>query len=228
MDLQMISNKIIVGRTINDVWRDALWCAVREGYSYKTKLGSYEGQERLQLDRLTIEVTEPWTRPLAVHMPEGTGIPAPTSEGSIHEYFFKYLAGDEVSTGQDYTYGNYIQKQLPQVVEKLCLSKGATNQATIMVGDLESVNLSDPPCLRVIDFKIVDGRLDMTVFFRSWDLFAGLPENLGGLQLFKEYFACYLDFPVEDGKIIAYSSGAHIYEQYFNIVNVLNVDKIER
>ena len=34
-------------------------------------------------------------------------------------------------------------------------------------------------------------------------------------------------FDVEDGPLIAYSSGLHIYEQYFKIVDMLNVDKIK-
>jgi len=32
---------------------------------------------------------------------------------------------------------------------------------------------------------------------------------------------------IQDGKIIAYSDGLHLYEQYFSIVDCLNVQKIE-
>ena len=226
MNLRMIENKLIVGKTINDVWRDALWCAVREGYSYQITEGSYVGQKRLQLDRLCIEITEPSTRPLSVYLPEGSGIPAPTNEESIHSYFFKYLMSEEKLPNEDYTYGQYITKQIPRVIEKLDRSHGGTNQATITIGDADSIDLKDPPCLRTIDFKVVGDRLDMSVFFRSWDIFVGLPENLGGLQLLKEYVLSTLAFPLFDGKIFAYSSGAHIYEQYFDIVDTLNVDKI--
>jgi thymidylate synthase len=66
----------------------------------------------------------------------------------------------------------------------------------------------------------------MGLFFRSWDLFTGLPENLGGLQLLKEYVLAQLEFQVQDGPIVAFSDGLHLYEMYFNLVNVLNVDKI--
>ncbi len=224
--LSLIDNGIIRGRTINDVWRDALWCAVRKGYSYTVKEGSYVGQKRLQLESLVIEISEPWTKPLSVFVPETSAFSAPTSEDSIHEYFFKYLMTNEKSDNEDYTYGQYIYQQLPKVVEKLSNSDGRTNQATIVIGDPQSINLNDPPCLRLIDFKRVDDRLDMSVFFRSWDLFAGLPENLGGLQLLKEYVVSTCAFPVEDGKLFAYSSGAHIYEQYFPLVDTLNIDKI--
>ena len=70
----------------------------------------------------------------------------------------------------------------------------------------------------------------MTVYFRSWDLYAGLPENLGGPQRLKEIVLEYLqaaEMQVEDGKIIAFSDGLHLYDQYFQIVDTLNVDKVQ-
>jgi thymidylate synthase len=81
--------------------------------------------------------------------------------------------------------------------------------------------------LRKISFDLVKRRLQMTVDFRSWDLVSGLPQNLGGLQLLKEYVLCMFDEPgVTDGDLVAFSNGLHIYEQYFDIANVLNSDKI--
>ena len=120
----------------------------------------------------------------------------------------------------------YIAPQLPRAVELLNKSQGNTNQAAITIGDTSSINQDDPPCLKVITFKVVNGLLQMGLFFRSWDLFTGLPENLGGLQLLKEYVLAQLDFEVQDGPIVAFSDGLHIYEMYFQLVNILNVDKI--
>jgi thymidylate synthase len=159
-------------------------------------------------------------------MPEGSGIPPTTSDEKIQQYFYEYLVTDTKEDKEDYTYGWYAHKQIPRVIEILNKSHGNSNQGCITVGDTESIFLGDPPCLRVIDFKVVDGKLNMTVFFRSWDCFTGLPENLGGLQLLKEYLLMHLDFPVEDGKIIAYSSGLHLYEMYFPVVNTLNIDRV--
>lgn len=210
-------------RTIEQAWRMSLWYCARYGYSYKVEKGSYEGQIRKQLNHLTVVIEEPYIRPLAVSLPENRGIPAPTSEEKIQAYFFEYLATDTKGEKEDYTYGQYIAPQLPEVINLLNRSGGATNQACIGIGDQESVKLADPPCLRVVDFKVVEGKLNLSLFFRSWDIFVGFPENLGGLQLLKEYILSHLEFPVEDGPIIAYSSGAHIYEQYFPLVNLLNV-----
>ena len=136
---------IVEGRTIEDVWRDAMWCAVRKGFDYKVEVGSYRGQIRRQLDYAVLRVLEPFTRPLAVRVPEGCGIPAPTSEDKIWKYFQRYIIGNEKGLNEDYTYGMYIAPQLPRVVELLNSSRGNTNQAAITIGDESSINLDDPP-----------------------------------------------------------------------------------
>lgn len=227
----IFESNMVKGRTINDCWRDSLWCAVRNGYDYRVEKGSYEGQIRKQLDYLVIIVEEPWTRPLSVYIPEGLGFGGPTSEEKIVDYCYNYLLSDKRSDFEDYTYGEYIIKQLDRAIEVLVESKGNTNQSLIRIGNEDSINLESPPCLVMIDFKVVDKRLNMSVYFRSWDIFSGMPENLGGLQMLKEntltYLQAFLDRTIEDGKLIAYSSGAHIYEQYFGLVNQLCVDKIE-
>ena len=220
-----MNNKVIIAKDLNNAWRDTLWGCVRSGYDYKVKKGSYEGQIRRQLDHLTIIIEEPWTRPFNFYTP--IGIPAPTDMECIHKYFYDYLATDTKSEREDYTYGQFLAPQIPKIVSLLNFSQGATNQAGMNIGGEENIDLIDPPCLRVVDFKVVNNSLMMSVFFRSWDLFVGLPENLGGLQLLKEYILAQLTFNVNDGQIIAYSSGGHIYEQYFSIVNQMNIHQIE-
>lgn len=210
--------------TIGGTWREVMWLCLRKGYDYVVsgQTGSYIGQIRKQLENVTIKILEPGKRPLGPIMPPN--IPPPTTDENIEKYFLEYIMSDQVHGNEDYTYGNYIAPQLPFVIEKLIQSKGNTNQATISVGDREAAKLADPPCLRVIDFKVVNGYLNMSILFRSWDLFCGMPENLGGLQLLKEYVLANIEneFPVLDGKIIAYSSGLHLYEQYFGLVKMLN------
>jgi thymidylate synthase len=47
------------------------------------------------------------------------------------------------------------------------------------------------------------------VYFRSWDLWAGFPTNLGGIELLKQYVAS--EASLGNGPMYAYSAGAHIY-----------------
>jgi len=214
------------GYDINEVWRDAMWLCIKNGYDFVVEKGSYEGQIRKQLDSVFITITNPETRPLAPILP--AGIPAPTDEKKIESYFVNQIMGSEKAENEEYTYGEFITTQIDRIIDLLIVSKGNTNQATICIGNSETTFLPDPPCLRSISFKVVNGKLNMTLYFRSWDLYSGFPENLGGLQLLKDYVLDSICgyFPVVDGSIFAYSDGLHIYEQYFDLVNQLNVDKI--
>ncbi len=214
--------------SIGDAWREVMWLCVKNGYDITVKGGSYVGQIRRQLPFVTIKIIEPWKKPLApINLPPN--IPPPTSDEKIEEYFFEYLMNDEPKENEQYTYGSYIKPQIQKVIEILIKAEGNTNQACMSIGDKNSVDQSDPACLRVMSFKVVGKKLNLSVFFRSWDLVSGLPQNLGGFQKIKEYILASLpeDMGISDGYIIAYSDGLHIYEQYFDLANLLNVDKIK-
>ncbi len=93
------------------------------------------------------------------------------------------------------------------------------NQMVLQVASPTDMLLQDPPCLRQIDTRIQDGKLHFFPYFRSWDLFNGLPANLAALQMMKEYVAA--EIGVEDGEMIASSKGLHLYKHVFDIAKVL-------
>jgi len=210
--------------TIDEAWREVMWLCARNGYDFVIKHGSYKGQIRRQLSEVMIKIAQPWKRPLAPITPPG--YPPPTSEAEIEQYFLNYIMSSEVHGNEDYTYGKFISPQLPKIIEMLIKSEGNTNQASINIGGVDNVNLDDPPCLRVIDFKVVEKTLQMSVLFRSWDLYAGMPSNLGGLQLLKEYVLSQIEDHIEvtDGAIVAYSDGLHLYDHWFELANAFNVE----
>jgi len=90
----------------------------------------------------------------------------------------------------------------------------STNQATIEIAKPEDILLESPPCLRVLSWKVVGRQLWLTSFWRSWDLYAALSTNLGGLQLLNEMVAEATG--IEPGSQIAYSDGGHIYDHFWN------------
>ncbi len=109
--------------------------------------------------------------------------------------------------------------QLERAIEML-KETPLTNQAVIEIATPEDFDVCygkdgklDPPCLRLLDFKsIPEGDslvLTVTCYFRSWDLWAGFPSNLGGVELLKQYVA--EEARLKNGPMYAYSSGAHIY-----------------
>ena len=99
------------------------------------------------------------------------------------------------------------------------------NQMTLQVAMPLDMLLQDPPCLRHIDTRIQDNKLHFIVYFRSWDLWNGLPANLGAIQMMKEYMAG--EIGVEPGETIASSKGLHIYDYVFELAEILRGKTIE-
>jgi thymidylate synthase len=66
------------------------------------------------------------------------------------------------------------------------------------------------PCLRGLDFRVVDGMLTTHVIYRSWDLVSGWPTNMGGFTLLNEYVAGEID--CEPGPLTFSCKSLHAYE----------------
>lgn len=72
------------------------------------------------------------------------------------------------------------------------------------------------PCLRGIDTHIKDNKLHMSVVFRSWDLYAGFPENMGGITMLMEYISNELG--VETGPLSFSCLKLHCYDSQIKAV----------
>ncbi|MGD9275561.1 MAG: thymidylate synthase [Candidatus Pacearchaeota archaeon] len=83
------------------------------------------------------------------------------------------------------------------------------NQMVLQVANNSDLTLIDPPCLRSIDTRVQDDQLNFIIYFRSWDLWGGMPANLAGIQNLKEYVAG--EIGVKDGEMIVESKGLHLY-----------------
>ena len=206
---------VIEARDLPEAWFLCLRKTLSEGYEYKIDRGSYAGQHRKELDFVVVQVRNPGTRPLIPTVPRG--VPPPTSMEYVESYL-PYLMTAHKGKGEQYTYGQYLEKQIPQVIKMYKENGYNTNQAFMAVGDDQSIFLSDPPCLRGIDTRIRDQKLHFFVYFRSWDLWAGFPSNLAAIQLLKEYMAD--EIGVDDGKLLAISKGLHLYEYSWELARI--------
>jgi thymidylate synthase len=202
-----VNISVIEARDLSEAWFLCLRKTLTEGYEYKIDRGSYAGQRRKELDLVVVQVRNPGTRPLVPTTPQG--VPPPTSMEYVESYL-PYLMTAHKRKGEQYTYGQYLEEQIPRVIKMYKEDGFNTNQAFMAVGDKESISLPDPPCLRAIDTRIRDNKLKFIVYFRSWDLWAGFPSNLAAIQLLKEYMAS--EIGVDDGELLAMSKGLHLYE----------------
>jgi thymidylate synthase len=197
----------IEARDLSEAWFLCLRKTLADGYRYKIERGSYAGQQRKELDLVMVKVTNPGTRPLTPDVPPG--VPSPSTMEYIESYL-PYLMTAHRAEGEQYTYGQYLEKQIAEVIKMYKEDGFNTNQAYMSVGNEQSIYLEDPPCLRGIDTRVRYGKLHYIVYFRSWDLWAGFPSNLAAIQLLKEYMAS--EIGVADGELIALSKGLHLYE----------------
>ncbi len=197
----------IEARDLSEAWFLCLREVLANGREYTIERGSYTNERRKELEFVVVKIKCPGIKPLTPDVPQG--VPPPTTMDYIESYL-PYLMTAHRAEGEQYTYGQYLEKQIEEVIRMYKEDGYNTNQAFMTVGDAQSIFLPDPPCLRSIDTRILNNRLNFIVYFRSWDLWAGFPSNLAAMQLLKEYMAG--EIGVEDGEIIAISKGMHLYE----------------
>ena len=197
----------VEARDLPEAWFLCLRKALTQGREYTIERGSNVGHRRKELDFIVLQVKHPNRRPLVPDVPQG--VPPPSSMEYVENYL-QYLLTSLKADKEQYTYGEDLAEQIPALIRMYKEDGYNTNQGFMAVGSKESIKLPDPPCLRGIDTRVENGRLHFILYFRSWDLWAGFPSNLAGIQLLKEYMAS--EIGVEDGELIALSKGLHLYD----------------
>jgi len=209
--------EFIKARDLPDAWFQCVYQILDTGRTYTIDRGSYEGQKRIEFDYITVHIKYPGKRPLLPDIPPALGIPNPVDNDYLDQYL-PYVMTSTKKEGEEYTYGEYLEPQINEIIRMYREDGHGTNQAYMTVGDPGTLYLSDPPCLRGIDTRIKDNKLHFVVYFRSWDLWNGFPANLGAIQLLKEYMAESIG--VEDGQIIAASKGLHLYDYIWELAKL--------
>jgi thymidylate synthase len=213
-------------KTISDAWFQIIYNIFDHSYKQEIQRGSFEKEQyRLQYPGLAVFIEHPDQDIIPV-IPPALGIPSPTDMNYIEDYFANYLMNPELTKNETYRYSSRIHYPMPEggtqlerAIEML-KETPLTNQAVVEIGTPEDYDVCygkdgnlDPPCLRLLDFKAVpegdDLILTVSCYFRSWDLWAGFPSNLGGLELLKQYVA--EETGLKNGPMFVYSAGGHIY-----------------
>jgi len=136
----------------------------------------------------------------------------------VPKYHIVYVRRNGKAHWSGNTYGERLEYQIQRVIDMYNKDGHGTNQACMSISMPTDIDLKDPPCLRSIDCRIMDNKLHFVVYFRSWDLWSGLPANLGAIQLLKEYMSA--EIGVDDGEIIASSKGLHLYDYIWELAKL--------
>lgn len=229
-------------KTISDAWFQLIYNLFDKAYSQKIQKGSFENEQyRLQYPGIAVFIEHPYYDMVPI-IPPGLGIPSPTSMDYIEDYFANYLMNPGPAENETYTYASRIQHPMPkggtqlERVIDILKKTPLTNQAVIEIAAPDDLDICfgkdgklDPPCLRLLDFKVIskgdDLTLTLSAYFRSWDLWAGFPTNLGGIELLKQFVAS--ETGLKNGPMYAYSAGAHIYGYQEEIARIRTAKRIK-
>lgn len=223
-------------RDLPDAWFQSVDLCYKAGRDYTITEGSYVGQQRKELDYVTIHISQPQTRPLLPQIPPHFCIPDPVEPDYLDQYL-PYIMTDHKEPGEQYTYGERLfgklssfDSQVEEVIAKFKRGFG-NNQATMTVARPEDIHLTDPPCLRSIDCRVFkkteryllnlptdEEKLHFYIYFRSNDLWSGFPANLAAIALLQEYMAN--EIGIEPGEFIYASKGLHLYDHAWSLAKM--------
>jgi thymidylate synthase len=201
-----------------DAWFQTLSCIWNEGDIFKVGRGS-ETTETKKLN-LSIEILHPENRPLVSDK-------APCDIKYVQGYALEYLWSGEKQQDEPYTYARLLRTPVDQIGEavKRYVEQQNDRQVTMVIRVPTDLFEREPPCLSLIDTEIIDGKMHLTCYFRSWDAYAGLPAIIAGLQMFNEAFVAEINsqtnLNLETGKLIFHSKNCHIYQRQYKLVEEL-------
>jgi len=198
--------RFIRARTISDAWYRGLNLIWRQG----AEITDERGTRIRELLSLQVVVENPYQEM----------IPAQYSwnEARLEEYAQQLLSGN--NPGFEYTYGERLRAwslpgmpALDQIEQAILRLKASANTrratAVTWIAPVDAFK-DEVPCMIVDDFKLRDGRLHLSIFFRSHACAGAYPANLYGLARLLQYVSG--EVGTEPGSISTTSASAHIYE----------------
>lgn len=193
----------IRGITIADAWEELVTACLEKGTLLKT--GRDIRSRALSLLGGQIIIEDPLTEPMVSDK-------FVNDRAFCETYALEYLLLDTIRPGEDYTYGNQIHKndQLKKCIEGM-KENPYMRTFCLEVGEPGLFDAKDPPCLRLVDFRVVDSSLYTFFYFRSWDIFKAANANFVGIARLAEYVTKEVG-NLEVGQMTGFFKDAHIYE----------------
>jgi len=212
--MKIMPNQILAHKTPGEAWQYAKILIENYGNQVKTEDGKLTG-EICNLHLCILEPLSGW--PIS-----GAG----WGMSGLDEYADQLMNPENI--GFDYTYGNRLRAHECVFDDPDdCLSIMEWDQIGIIMGKLKrqptsrrcvaitwyperDILADHAPCLQLLDFLIRGGKLNLTAFFRSWDVGRAAVPNMYGLARLQEHVAKEVNVPMGNMTIMAAS--AHIYE----------------
>lgn len=196
---------IIRRKTVSEAWGEALKYVMQFGTIKKTR---HSSNMREIIDLAIVVEDEDPDKPYI----------APWlwfDEAEIKKYLPQVMT-DKIPEGTAYTYGNRLRNhavggnQIKYMIEELKRADYARHAVAVTwQHDTDKTN-ENPPCWVALQALVQDGKLFLTAFIRSNDMFAAWPLNAFGLRHTQKEMADALSLKM--GPLTTVSGSAHIYE----------------
>ncbi len=121
--------------------------------------------------------------------------------------------------GVEYTYGQRLRSpidQIAHITEKIKTSPHSRRHVACTWTTKRDYNNPNAPCLVLLQFNITDGKLFLTAFIRSNDMYAAWPKNAFALRELQRIVANNTDLRM--GFLSIVSQSCHIYQHDFTKV----------
>ena len=147
----------------------------------------------------------------------------------IIDYLPKFMTGEKGTA--DYTYGErlwnfphmgvdgQITNQIDDVIVDYLTRYPTDRAACATIFNITDHKAKTAPCMTFVQATNVDGKLDLTAYFRSHDIFGGWLLNAFGLRTLQKYIAGKLGWQI--GNLTILSNCAHIYDNNWKLVQEL-------
>jgi thymidylate synthase len=201
----------IEATTLEDFWFQCVYEILDKGRRYVIEQGSFVGETRIEFDFITGLIKQPYSdnwQSMLPQMPQHLNIPDPCTLSYLYQYV-PYLMSSDIVPEEQYTYGSRLGAQVPTVINLLKKTPN-TNQAVLRITQPSDYKLTDPPCLLVLDLRVMERKLHIFPYFRSWDLWSGTPANLAAIAILQKFMAD--EIGIEVGSLICTSKGLHLYK----------------
>lgn len=195
----------IEGGKVCDVWLKVLDRITRFG---KDKMSSYGECQLELLDTITVINDDNPDNP---YLPDYLYF----NEHDLNNYY-PQLMTDKIFEGVEYTYGSRFRNhngidQVRGMIDEL-KKEVYSRRAIAFTWNVEKdFNNEKCPCLDLIQALVQNGKVYLTAYFRSNDMYRAWPQNAYGLLKIQKEIADALGLKV--GKLVIISCSAHIYER---------------
>lgn len=201
--------------TVRSAYLRLLWHVLTFGQRGATQ---HSSQQRELLNALTVVSDEPADMARCSYadwMPftrESLG--ARGADGQHSGYIGQLLRADP-GAGVSYTYGSRLRAfagehdQLRALIDELRAAGESRRAVAALWSPAQDIGSQSPPCLNLLQARLREGRLQLTAYFRSHDIYRAWAPNAYALRALQAELAEALG--AQAGDLTILSASAHIY-----------------